>query len=161
MPFDGGLPRSRSQISPTRLPVARKIRSAAWLQQLDANDVPSARIQTNSDNRHSDASWGCVVTTSQPGTFDAVGAVHPNLNTGLPTHWKKQVFMGSGPPPGSKSGGVPERQLGKGTNLDTSPSACSRPAKNDTREADGSCRPALAAQTARHACCERARERGS
>src|SRR6516225_4331088 len=31
------------------------------------------RIQTNSDNRHSDGSLGCVVTTSQPGTFDAVG----------------------------------------------------------------------------------------
>ena len=29
------------------------------------------RIQTNSDNRHSDGSYGCVVTTSQPGTFDA------------------------------------------------------------------------------------------
>jgi len=27
------------------------------------------RIQTNSDNRHSDGSYGCVVTTSQPGRF--------------------------------------------------------------------------------------------
>src|ERR1700682_4135088 len=31
------------------------------------------RIQSNPDNRHSDGSLGCVVQSSQPGTFDAVG----------------------------------------------------------------------------------------
>jgi hypothetical protein len=35
------------------------------------------RIQTNPDNRHSDGSFGCVVTTSQPGTLDAVGGRPP------------------------------------------------------------------------------------
>src|SRR5271169_6766639 len=35
------------------------------------------RIQTNSDNRHSDGSFSCVVTTPQPGTFDAVGGRPP------------------------------------------------------------------------------------
>ena len=35
------------------------------------------RVETNSDNRHPDGSLGCVVTTSQPGTLDAVGGRPP------------------------------------------------------------------------------------
>src|SRR5215468_12375713 len=37
------------------------------------------RVQTNSDNRHSDGSSWLRLQHPQPGTFDAVGAVHSNI----------------------------------------------------------------------------------
>ena len=37
-------------------------------------------IQTNSDNRHGTAPLAAL-HTSQPGTIDAVGAVHPNITS--------------------------------------------------------------------------------
>src|SRR5437899_12292769 len=40
------------------------------------------RIQTNSDNRHADGSFGCVVTTSQPGTIRCRRG--PSTPTGAP-----------------------------------------------------------------------------
>src|SRR5215467_85621 len=38
------------------------------------------RVQTNSDNRHSDGSSWLRLQHPQPGTFDAVGAVHSNIS---------------------------------------------------------------------------------
>jgi hypothetical protein len=51
-------------------------RLLALVNSMNLKDM-LGRIQTNSDNRHSDGSFGCVVTTSQPGTFDAVGGRPP------------------------------------------------------------------------------------
>src|SRR5205807_8361620 len=43
------------------------------------------RVQPNPDNRHVDGSSWLRYTHSQPGTFDAVGAVHPNI---FPSAWR-------------------------------------------------------------------------
>jgi hypothetical protein len=43
------------------------------------------RIQTNPDNRHSDASFGCVVTPHSLAQLMPLGAVHPNRECRLGT----------------------------------------------------------------------------
>src|SRR5258708_35785360 len=66
------------------------------------------RIQTNPDNRHSDGSPGCVVTQSQPGTFDAVGGrPHQSLSPVLST----SRCTGSRPGRGRDTGNVSPRRL--------------------------------------------------
>src|SRR5712671_3908840 len=62
------------------------------------------RVQTNPDNGHSDGSPWLRLTTSQPGTFDAVGGRPPQHELRPLKAKDRPVFMGSGPVPAGHPG---------------------------------------------------------